>query len=822
MATTLSVRPATVKINLQKNTDRTVYATWQWSRKDTDHYEVRWRYYTGNGVAFTGQDDSVTRRQSVYSAPSNAVSVSCSVRAVGPKDEKGDNTWVTSWTTKVTYKFSKNPPSEPPTPTVTIDDYTLKVELNIDGYELNATHVSFSVFRDGVFKENSGKLPIKNKFVSWSTPITPGYDYKVRAFTYNANGDKSGPGEYSGDVGTIPSAVSGITNLKALSESSARVEWVKVSSADSYQVEYATDESYFDSSGEVSSTTSTTNYAIITGLESGKQWFFRVRAVNSQGESEWTDVKSIPIGKKPSAPTTWSSTTTVIVGEPLILHWSHNAEDSSSQESAILELTIAGVTTTETIVNDRPEEDKDKTSTYEINTSVYAEGTQIKWRVKTKGVMPDYSDWSVMRTVDVYAKPSLALSVTDVNGVGIETLTSFPIRVKATTSPKTQTPISYHLTVIANEAYKTEDELGNLKMVGKGDEVYRGFFDISTDLEFELSANNVNLENDISYTVKCIVAMNSGLTAEDTHIFTVGWGDDDGIVPEAELTFDDVQYSMQIGPYCATYPMRYFKLKYYRGTYTVTDEEIPELTGEPVLGKETSEGDQVYKGTNDQGEEVYFAMIQDSEGILVEGVTLSVYRREYDGTYTEIGKGITNDKCSYVIDPHPALDYARYRVVATNIATGAVVYSDIPGYPVDCPEVIIQWDEEWTEFNNPEESELAEPTWTGSMLKIKGNIDVSDKHNKDVSLVEYIGREHPVSYHGTQLGVTSTWNMEFDKQDEDTLYALRRLAIWMGDVYVREPSGSGYWASISVAYSQKHCELTIPVTFDITRVEGGV
>ena len=107
------------------------------------------------------------------------------------------------------------------------------------------------------------------------------------------------------------------------------------------------------------------------------------------------------------------------------------------------------------------------------------------------------------------------------------------------------------------------------------------------------------------------------------------------------------------------------------------------------------------------------------------------------------------------------------------------------------------------------------------MLKLPYNIDVSDDYSPDVSLIKYIGREHPVSYHGTQLGVTSTWNMEFDKQDEDTLYALRRLAIWMGDVYVREPSDSGYWASISVAYSQKHCELTIPVTFDITRVEGG-
>lgn len=51
---------------------------------------------------------------------------------------------------------------------------------------------------------------------------------------------------------------------------------------------------------------------------------------------------------------------------------------------------------------------------------------------------------------------------------------------------------------------------------------------------------------------------------------------------------------------------------------------------------------------------------------------------------------------------------------------------------------------------------------------------------------------------------------------------LRRLAIYTGDVYVREPSGSGYWASISVSISQTHCEVSIPVSLDITRVEGGI
>lgn len=71
-----------VKIGLQKNTERTVYATWEWNGKHTKEYSVKWKYSTGNGIAFIGNETTTTAKQSVWTAPSNATSVSVYIKPI--------------------------------------------------------------------------------------------------------------------------------------------------------------------------------------------------------------------------------------------------------------------------------------------------------------------------------------------------------------------------------------------------------------------------------------------------------------------------------------------------------------------------------------------------------------------------------------------------------------------------------------------------------------------------------------------------------------------------------------------------------------------
>lgn len=755
---------------IQTGTDRTVYATWSWTEAHTKNYNVRWYYDTGdtNGsgtIWFIGEDSSVEQQQSTYSAPSNAIRVRFVVQPVSETYKQGDDDisyWTAEWSTEKIYNFSSNIPTTPSAPSVKIEQYTLTATL--DNSDTDASIIQFQVLKDNstVFKVGQVTIEGDYKYAQYVCYVDAGSEYKVRC--RGCRNDLYSPwSEYSDKVMTVPATPSGFKECRAKTSTSVYLDWEAVNTAKSYEIEYATQKDYFDSSDKTNTISGieSTRYEK-TGLENGDTYFFRLRAVNDSGNSPWSEISSVIVGKKPAAPTTWSSTSTAIVGEAVTLYWVHNSVDGSSQTYAELEIYENGKSNVIKIQNSTDEDLKDKTSSYLLRTADYSAGTAIKWRVRTAGVTNEYGDWSIQRSVDIYAPATLSLNVTDANGNPFYVLSSFPIKIKATAGPTSQKAIGYHLSVTAKDTYQTVDDLGNAKYVNKGESLYSRYFDSSPELSVALSASNLSLVNNVIYRITCIVSMNSGLTAEESFDFLVGWSDEQYRV-NCRIGIDTNSYVASICPYC--------------------------------------------KG---------------SDGQLIDDVTLAVYRREFDGKFTGILSGIANVQNTFVTDPHPALDYARYRIVATSKTTGQVTYYDVPAYPVGGKEIVIQWDEAWSNFDATITDTKVTPSWAGSMLKLRYNIDISDTNEKDVVLVEYIGREHPVSYHGTQLGTSSQWKTDIPADDKETLYALRRLQIWMGDVYVREPSGSGYWAIVNVEFNKNHCETTIPVSIKVTRVEGGV
>ena len=197
---------------------------------------------------------------------------------------------------------------------------------------------------------------------------------------------------FSGNESTIPGAVERITTIRAVTFEQVYLAWEEATGATGYEIEYATNPAFFDASSatqsESSAVAKTERY--ITGLESGQEWFFRVRGTNTQGSGAWSEPVSIVVGTVPAAPTTWSYTTVVASGEDAVFNWVHNSEDESVQTGAEIELDISG-SISHIIVTEE--------TSYSLSTEGMSDSTIIYWRVRTKGALDEYGEWSVQRVV---------------------------------------------------------------------------------------------------------------------------------------------------------------------------------------------------------------------------------------------------------------------------------------------------------------------------------------------------------------------------------------------------------------------------------------
>lgn len=817
-----------LQVRLQSGTEGLLYATWNWYKGNTDKYKVTWRYYTGDGVWFVGNESEEDASsgwsvRATYTAPNNAWKVACTVLPISKtyeKTKKGKSTTVNYWKADATtayYTFSSAQlPSIPATPSISIsEDYTLSIELNITDTITNS--IEFEIVQDNAKTYKTAIAKVTKNYVKYSCKIDAGHYYKVRARArkdglpvINGKTHKvSYPfyatpwSEYSSNVTTVPSAPK-IKEHKVSQENVIWLRWDAISTATGYTLEYSVSKYYFDRSSQVQSLTVTDPECYVFQLDTGRTWYFRVKATNAQGSSGWSNIYSVVLGVVPAAPTTWTEVATAVAGDTVRLYWMHNSEDGSTQQGAIMQIALDNgpwTTVTPTYISHNANE----ASYHEYSTFVvinenltdsssanvtdssgsdivttkhngFSEGTVVRYRVKTRGVLTTggptsdgYSPWSVERVLVVYAPPTVGLVVTDdeASDLAVYSFEYFPICIKATAGPDSQVAVGWYISVVANESYEAYDQIGRIVTVSAGDEVYSEYIssiDGSNELVKVLNAGDIDLENDIYYSVNVRVAMSSGMTAEASQDIHTDWTADN-LWPNAEIAIDDEKLYAYIRPYCV-----------------------------------------------------------DRDNALIENVVLSVYRRDYDGRFTEIATNIPNDMQTVVVDPHPSLDYARYRIVAMYTENGLIGYYDMPGEPVGETGIVLQWEESWSNFNMPSMNGdmLDTPVWSGSMVKLPYNVKVSESTSIDKNLVEYIGRSAPVSYYGTQLGVSGSWSSDIPADDAETRYALRRLMIWPGNVYVREPNGVGYWASVEVSFSKDYDNVLTPVSIDVTRVEGGM
>lgn len=678
----------------------------------------------------------------------------------------------------VTYK-DVNQPDPPSSISTETSEDGLWLMMSVDEPNTNIASVKFFVYR----KDSSGNIvePAEttsdwisfdsNRHAAWRCSITPGQKYFVDGQyqdIYGVTSESSTVQSYESDVDPVPEQVTGVS-ITAETTSRVKITWTPVQYAaetGGYEIARAPNPDFLGTNmATIDTVDGSPAYA---SVDSGNIWYFQVRAKNKNGKSgPWSEIKSCTAAKKPNMPTTWSMSSSYKIDERIRLFWTYNSSDNAKPTNSYIHYKINGGTEhIHTEHHTLGEEDTNYTFFWDLTTeATLSDSDRITWWVVCESI-GGISDNSIIREIKVYETPTVAVSFAPV-------VNNFPIDINFIIRPLSQKLVSGYINIYATETYTTMNRKGQDVIVNAGDRIFSKIFtDTSNEFGFLLYPNDLILEDEQTYRVEVSVTLNSGLSADNSD-------------QSKEFTTLFMRSPMMLN--CGAS----YNYDYYTATLMPSCEYIDE-----------------------DGE---------STGELVPNTLIDIHRMNSDGSFTTIREGFPNYGNYAIMDPHPLMDTMTYRVVATNMENGQQEYSDIIVENIDLVGLIIQWDESYKDYKmyrDTDEGTDAGKAYSGSMIRILTNLKTSESSNKDVEKISYIGKEDPTTYYGTQKGKIATWSCEIDKTDEATIALIRRLDAYMGDVYVRNQYGIGYWANVEVSYNLDYDNLVMPITFQITKVDS--
>lgn len=416
-----------------------VLATWSWNYSHTKEFSYKWEYEVGtkrNGktVWFLGDSGTTdaSHKNSLYSPPANAKHVRISVKPISTtykKDKKDTNYWiVSSYTKSSLFKVTKEEIivlDAPGTPTIEVQACT--ISLGIENYAppLAAdVTIRFQLVDGYQSVQNVDCNLVYNAAMAGFT-VSPGTTHRgrVRAITSNPKYQSSPWSDYTTVTYSSPKQPT-ISSVRANSSTGVELTISEGANATSYEVQYSQNRNALTSavaSDEVQSVTFDdvnfqTKTFLINGLETGKHWYFKIRANNDGGSSPYSGISDCILGEPPNAPTIWASSYALEDGEDVILYWTHNTVDGSKEETATIHviITYADVARVErqiVVVNESSDPEK-TTFSYRINPKTFMpNGTplRLRFRVRTKGILPEHSPWSITNDIEYYPKPNISL-----------------------------------------------------------------------------------------------------------------------------------------------------------------------------------------------------------------------------------------------------------------------------------------------------------------------------------------------------------------------------------------------------------------------------
>lgn len=822
-----------------------------------------WYTYEKNGKTFSKEEDSpLTQRTYTgywhqFTVDEEVIKFSCHVIPVAKEDD-GKKKFAGQWSDGVSWNQVYDLPEAPPAPSISYDDTRggsdLVIELNNTALNLGlySVRVGFNIVVDGSVYLDTSTIPIQETAYAQLTyryPVKTGSTYKVRAKYYISplwsfndgywSSRETAWGDFSETISTPPninywwqqdsewfevdpgsndkykywiipnymhmtkefvsqypsiaeahmamaakSFANTWFNVTAYNETTVKLTWKAIPTATEYRIRHSNVFDYLTSNlATVESETDELTY-FISGLETGVDknvHWFQLQALNDDYDSDWSNIIGIAIGQTPDAPTTWSNRSSLTTDDTLIFSWIHNSKDNSLCAKSKLQLIVDGEEQEAIIVTgqldpDNPDQNIIQQYTLDPST-VSGTGCTIEWFVATMGASGAYGRNSISRTVKYYESVTVSTTLyhtddEDQEPINATTnpLTHWPVTCAINAGPASQIPLSYDISIVNKGVpYDYDLPTGGKRTIMTGEQVYHNYM-LSPDPSDTIDISGATLENGRVYELRVSVSMDSGLINDTAIQFKTAYEyRDDYVGIETETYYDTHIAALYVRPY-------------------FVDEDGEEDT-------------------------------------TIEGYDIDLFRIDASGKPLYVGTAdMDSGGQNWIQDKHPTYKWAYYRLGIRDKITNTVEFIQMVPVRIDETSIVIQWNERQALYAATDPSFVPgknNSEYEQTILKLPYNIDVTEQTNADVSHINYVGREHPVSYYGTHLGYTATWTAVIPKADTETIKLLRQLQTWMGDVYVREPSGTGYWASVSVSFPINHVDMTVTVTLNLTRVDGG-
>lgn len=412
--------------------------TWQCNYDELDHYEVRWGYRKeGEGEDYyesvQNQNPTDGLQRSTYSPPTQYTlsHIFVDVRPIARHNDywQGGYAWVQGYDRRWFGIADRQLPAVPDTPNISITNGNkLVVSINniiqTGAGSSRTNSIIFNIAKNGDASYYTVEVPINNGTATYEMTVDYNAEYTVRAKGKNSVGESSYTNTWGGPERSAPIAITNFAIVPNVQDAGATVSlymsWTANNYTDEYEIQYI--DMRYDWSQEASITSFTTiNTTYTLTVQNGGEYKFRIRGMNSAGNGAWTEL-NLSFGLAPNQPTIWSDITSTTNDDIINLYWKHNPKDSTREYKAEISLTSDVFGPITIPIQDRTEQDeKDwyKNGSYTLDLSQFTETTKLSWKVRTRGAKDEYSEWSPVKEITVYAKPYMSSWIQPMDSLGL-------------------------------------------------------------------------------------------------------------------------------------------------------------------------------------------------------------------------------------------------------------------------------------------------------------------------------------------------------------------------------------------------------------------